>query len=59
MEDWEIKRREELEKEIPSGDYLSMKSKRYSIWIGRETAIEYQISLEKEIRKILIVMPLT
>ena len=59
MEDWEIKRREELEKEIPSGDCINMKSKRYSIWIGRETAIEYQISIEKEVRELLNITPLT
>ena len=56
--EWEKKRREELQKEIPNNFTMNIKSKRFNLWTGKGGAIEYQISIEKELKEIILNTPL-
>lgn len=51
MDDWEIKRREELDKEIPDGCYNIGKGTRMTCLTGKGGYINFQIEIERQFRK--------
>lgn len=51
---WENKRREELELLIPANYTMKLSNDRLNLWTGKRGAIEYQISIEREIKEMIL-----
>ncbi len=51
MEDWEIKRRAYLEKTLKEKPYC-ISTEPFVCWTGKQGKIDFEISFEKELRKL-------